>query len=72
MTGPRPRNFVTYLLQLIAAWGLGNLVLHDRRFTMAAFALLVFLYLIRKQSWALWAVAMGVAWLVAYSLRFLG
>ena len=72
LTGPRPRNFVTYLLQLIAAWGLGNLVLHDRRFTMAAFALLVFLYLIRKQSWALWAAAMGVAWLVAYSLRFLG
>ena len=72
LTGPRPRKFVTYLLQLIAAWSLGNLVLQDRRFTMAAFALLVFLYLIRKQSWALWGVAMGVAWLVAYSLRFLG
>jgi hypothetical protein len=69
---PPKRRFVTYLLQLMAAWGLGTQVLHDRRFTLAAFALLVFLYLIRKQSWALWAAAMGLAWLVAYSLRFLG
>ena len=66
------RNFVTYLMQLAAAWGLGNLVLHDRRFTLVAFALLVFLYFVRKQSWRTWGVAMAVAWVVAYSLRFLG
>ena len=69
---PKGRNFVTYLIQLAAAWGLGNLVLHDRRFTLAAFALLVFLYFARKQSWRTWGMAMAVAWVVAYSLRFLG
>ena len=67
-----PRNFVIYLLQLAAAWALGTRVLEDRRFTIAAFAILVFLYFARKQSWFAWAGAMLVAGIIAHNLRFLG
>ena len=67
-----PRNFVIYLLQLAAAWALGTRVLDDRRFTIAAFAILVFLYFARKQSWFAWAGAMLVAGIIAHNLRFLG
>jgi hypothetical protein len=69
---PPPRRLLTYVLQLAAAWAIGNAVLHDRRFTLAATIMLVFLYLIRKQSWWLWGGAMVLSALVAWSLRFLG
>ena len=56
----------------MAAWGLGNVVFHDRLFTQVALVMLVFLYLMRRQSWALWGGTMLLAALVAWSLRFLG
>lgn len=69
---PAPRRLTVYLLQLAAAWAIGNGVLHDRRFTIAATLMLAFLYIVRKQSWWLWGCAMVLSALVAWSLRFLG